>query len=90
MVDPDRDTLDIEVLVDEHLVDELERYGVPRGHRVRMLLQLRRGETAGSGTGPASEPPESPWPPPWFASFDGPPDLGVNAGEIIRRELGRE
>jgi hypothetical protein len=90
MVNPERDSFDIDVLVDDHLVDELVRYGVPRGHRVHMHLELRRNQVARPGPGSVSEPSTSPWPPPWFASFDGAADLGVSAGDIVRRELGQE
>jgi hypothetical protein len=55
-----------------------------------MHLEMRRSETMRPDANLMDEPSGSPWPPPWFASFDGATDLGMSAGDIVRRELGQE
>ncbi|WP_322753350.1 hypothetical protein [Frankia sp. Cas3] len=85
MATPEPVCYDLEVVVDDHLVSELERHGVPRGRRARLHLELVPAVT-GMDADPASD--GSGWPPPWFASFDGDPDLGERASEIVNATVG--
>jgi hypothetical protein len=79
-MDPAPVSYDIEVTVDEHLVDELVRNGVPRGHRVRMHLEIVPDAPARQGSGWAS----------FIGMIDsGEPDLAERSEEVLRKELGR-
>lgn len=79
-MNPEPVSYDIEVTVDEHLVDELVRNGVPRGHRVRMHLEIVPDAPARQGGGWAS----------FIGMIDsGEPDLAERSEEVLRQELGR-
>ncbi len=81
MANPAPISYDIEVTVDEHLVDELVRNGVPRGHRVRMHLEVVPGTPAPPGGGWAS----------FIGMIDsGEPDLAERSEEILRQEFGQK
>jgi hypothetical protein len=80
MANPTPVSYDIEVTVDEHLVDELVRNGVPRGHRVRMHLEVVPDAPVRRGGGWAS----------FIGMIDsGEPDLAERSEEILRQELGQ-
>jgi hypothetical protein len=80
MANPARISYDIEVVVDEHLIDELVRNGIPCGRRVRMHLEVVPDSPPARAGGWAS----------FVGMIDsGGPDLAERSEEILRQELGR-
>jgi hypothetical protein len=60
---------------DAELAAEFRRHGIEPGQRVRVAA------TEGGAVEAGEEPPG------FFASFDGPADLGERSGEILRAEF---
>ncbi len=85
MATPEPVCYDLEVVVDDHLVSELERHGVPRGRRARLHLELV----------PASSAPEPDLARDRLASFigmidSGESDLAERSSGILQAEFGRQ
>jgi hypothetical protein len=80
MANPAPISYDLEATVDEHLVDELVRNGIPRGRRVRMRIEVVPDSPAPRGGGWSS----------FIGMIDsGESDLAERSEEILGQEFGR-